>query len=602
MLRIAVWISESSRNYQPRHDVFVREFAKHCQIQYEFINNTKDPGFTPDAYDLVFAHESDITHADMEVKLSKPKTARVVVFSGSHSHATPTPNYLTTSFDVIRANLAGFLAHYYKSGELDTSRFVSLDAKREKNHKHGLKPYQLSEIIGYLANLVDVTVLFADDDIPDDMLNNANPRLLLANDINHALSIVKTNKEISLAIIDIRFAGTKLKGYDICKALPNAKRIMLTDYGDYSECLGAWTAGADYFISKALFSLEHLKCVIELLKVKDAPLIIGNSTAMKDLWKRLVLYAKLKQDVLISGENGTGKELVAKAIYELSKKEKNAKFNALNCASVPENLFESILFGHAKGSFTGALNDQKGFLEVASNGLLFLDEIGDMPLMQQAKLLRVLQEKKFRKVGASSDCIFEGRVLYGTNRDLSAEVANGAFRRDLYYRMIGAELWVPPLRERQEDIAMLTAFFVYRFNRNNDLNPDDYRFEMSSEQLKRLKQYSFPGNIRELEKMICQACINAMINGVVQLSIDIPPEDAITPVSVKQAPAVYSLEMLCELLQNKVINSRGLPEQIKLELINHLISKEVKIISIAELLGMTEQSIRNFRSVVTRKG
>jgi transcriptional regulator with GAF, ATPase, and Fis domain len=176
----------------------------------------------------------------------------------------------------------------------------------------------------------------------------------------------------------------------------------------------------------------------------------------------------------------------------------------------------------------------------------------------------------------------------------------GQFRMDLYYRMIGAELRIPPLRDRTEDIEMLAAFFVFKFIQNNQLSQTDYRFTISSAQMSQLKQYRFPGNIRELEKLINQACVNAMLANSLQLTIELPETSKAPSVSNKQDPVFFSYEQLCELLNKKIINSKGLTNQVKNDLINYLEGKDYKIASIANLMGMTEQSVRNLKSNLSK--
>lgn len=606
MAEIAIWMHPESSDYQSRLAVFQRELSLHTMLSYELINDTDNLNFEPDNYRLVFAHESDIHDAQMEMKLKSSRTAKVIIFSGAPDVYETASSYLITSFETVEAKLSTFLANYVDKGEMDIDILSVINqvvSQREIDNHAILSGSQFQEIISYLDSLDIGTVLFADDDIPQARLKADYKHLLLADSVSEAMELIKKNPHIALAIIDINFAHTSQSGYDICQALPSqTKSIMLTGYDGYHECLDAWMQGADFFISKYRFSLKHFQSIVELIQVENAPLLIGKSQAMQEVWKRISLYSTLTNEILISGENGTGKELVAKALFELGSKNKTLqKFEAHNCAAIVESLFESEMFGHLKGSFTGAIVDKQGFLELAQNGLLFLDEIGDMPYIQQAKLLRALQEKKFRPIGSKHDKDFTGKVVYATNKDLSEEISQGTFRKDLYYRMIGTVLKIPPLRERTEDIEMLAAFFVFRFLRDNKLCSSDYRFTITSAEMNKLKQYQFPGNIRELEKLINQACINAMLQGTKQLSIELPETAGLSANSPQPEPVFYSFEQLCELLNHKIINAKGLNKQIRTDLIDYLIQKGYNATEIAGLLGMTAQSYRNLRSKNNRE-
>jgi Nif-specific regulatory protein len=225
--------------------------------------------------------------------------------------------------------------------------------------------------------------------------------------------------------------------------------------------------------------------------------IIGESQAMKSVLGQLEKVLDTRATVCIEGETGTGKELIASAVHYQSRR-RDAMFVAQNCAAMPENLLESELFGHKKGSFTSADADKKGLFEIADGGTLFLDEVGEMPLSLQAKLLRVLQEGTIRSVGATSERQVDVRIICATNRDLAAEVERGHFRQDLYYRLMVFPIRLPPLRERGEDIPVLADHFLRRYEH-------EYRADIAGfaqDTLDALVAYQWPGNIRELENEI----------------------------------------------------------------------------------------------------
>jgi two-component system nitrogen regulation response regulator GlnG len=225
---------------------------------------------------------------------------------------------------------------------------------------------------------------------------------------------------------------------------------------------------------------------------------------MREVYKAIGRVAAQDIPVLITGESGTGKELVARAIYQHSQRNR-APFLALNCAAIPEPLLESELFGHEKGSFTGADRKRIGRFEQCNGGTLFLDEIGDMPLALQAKMLRVLQEQSFERVGGSETVTTNVRIISATHRDLKAHAAEGKFRSDLYYRLGVFTVHLPPLRERGEDLAILVQHFLRRFNKQLGR---DIR-EVSPESIDQLREYRWPGNLRELQSVLKQALLRA---------------------------------------------------------------------------------------------
>ncbi len=230
--------------------------------------------------------------------------------------------------------------------------------------------------------------------------------------------------------------------------------------------------------------------------------LIGQAPKMKSLKETISQIATVDCNVLIYGETGTGKELVARSIHNLSNRSKN-RFMAINCAAFTEELLANELFGHEKGAFTGAATSKKGLLEVADGGTFFLDEIGDMPLSMQAKLLRVLEERTLIKIGGTDEVTIDLRILAATNKDLKKEVETGNFRKDLFYRLNVINLQIPPLLERKEDIALLSYYFLSQHNRSMKKSVEN----ISDEVIQILENYEFPGNVRELENIVERAVV-----------------------------------------------------------------------------------------------
>jgi transcriptional regulator with GAF, ATPase, and Fis domain len=229
--------------------------------------------------------------------------------------------------------------------------------------------------------------------------------------------------------------------------------------------------------------------------------LIGSSVVMCSVAKSLRQAARCEKSVLLFGETGTGKDLAARKIHELSPRKMNP-FVAINCSNLPDGLFESELFGHERGAFTGAVHDKSGLLDEAGNGTVFMDEIGELPLHLQAKILRLLDKKESRKIGATRTKIIQARFVFATNRDLLGYVSEGKFRKDLYYRINVVHIRIPPLRERREDIRELVKYFVDRENsRSHGCKT------MSQGALDKLMTYEFPGNVRELENIIERALV-----------------------------------------------------------------------------------------------
>jgi len=291
----------------------------------------------------------------------------------------------------------------------------------------------------------------------------------------------------------------------------DAQVVLISGHGNIESAVRAIKMGAFDFVEKPL-SLEKTVLVIRnalhqrqleaenralRARVDRTQTMVGESYAMRQLREQVAMAAPTNGRVLIYGENGTGKELVARTIHALSRR-RGASFVEVNCAAIPEELIESELFGHVRGAFTGAVADRRGKFEVADGGTIFLDEIGDMSLKTQAKVLRVLQEQTMEPVGGTTRIKVDARVLAATNKDLQSEIRAGRFREDLYFRLNVIPIFVPPLRDRQEDIPLLADHFMADFAREYGRRPK--RFEPAAGTV--LQRYPWPGNVRELRNVI----------------------------------------------------------------------------------------------------
>ena len=313
----------------------------------------------------------------------------------------------------------------------------------------------------------------------------------------------------NVVVLDIRFGARS--GLELFKALrkvnPRVLVIFITGHGNADTAIEAMHLGAyDYLVkpldlnqlqqvvSQALSisRLMHVPAIIEEPhRSEDRPdRLVGNGTAMQAAFKQIGRVASQDVYVLILGESGTGKELVARAIYQHSHRNQ-ASFLAINCAAIPESLLESELFGHEAGAFTGADRRRIGKFEQCHGGTLFLDEIGDMPAHTQAKILRLIQEGQFQRIGGSETIAVDVRIIAATNCDLNALIEQGRFRKDLFYRLRGVTIHLPALRERREDIPELAHYFLYRFNRQLNTAVES----ISPDALALLQRYDWPGNV-----------------------------------------------------------------------------------------------------------
>jgi DNA-binding NtrC family response regulator len=318
--------------------------------------------------------------------------------------------------------------------------------------------------------------------------------------------------------------------------------------------------------------------------------IIGSCPAMREVYKAIGRVAAQNVPVLITGESGTGKELVARAIYQHGPRAK-APFLALNCAAIPEQLLESELFGHEKGAFTGADRRRIGKFEQCNGGTIFLDEVGDMPLALQAKMLRLLQEQSFERVGGNETVRTDVRLIAATHHDLKAESADEKFRSDLYYRLGVFTIYLPPLRERGEDVPLLVQHYLRRFSRELGREVK----EVAREALERLVNYSWPGNIRELQSILKQALLRA--SGTVLLPAFLPELDGQPGEARAATPAGGSFGLEAFIGQRLEPETSDLYAEAHRQLDRHLLPRVLEYTrgnqyQAARLLGIARQTLR----------
>jgi two-component system response regulator PilR (NtrC family) len=363
------------------------------------------------------------------------------------------------------------------------------------------------------------SILVADDEkgireFLEITLKKEGYEVTLASNGAEAISLCE-KKKFDIILADIKMPQGD--GYTILRKVkklrPDTIVIMITAYGSLESAIEAMKEGAFDYISKP-FDVNDVKALIQsALAKRDFKLetlrkkslvgeerfdnIISNSPEMHKIFALITKASGAKSNVLIIGESGTGKELVARAIHQHSNR-KDKPFVTINCGGIPENLLESELFGHKKGSFTGALANKIGLFEAASGGTIFLDEISDLPLLLQVKLLRVVQDKVFTPIGETKEVNVDARIISATNQDLEQNVIARKFREDLYYRLNVIQIRIPPLRERKMDIPLLAQYFLDKYSREMGKEIQ----QISSYALDTLQSYHFPGNVRELENII----------------------------------------------------------------------------------------------------
>ena len=378
-----------------------------------------------------------------------------------------------------------------------------------------------------------------------------NYELTLIDNPHTALDLVRQQK-FDLIITDLKMKD--VSGMDILKTalsrFPESNVIMISGYGTIETSVDAMREGAFDFLEKPFTSKKLFETIERALSripattgehSKEAEEAVSNiiykSEQIAELIKMVRKIAPGEMSVLITGESGTGKELFARAIHTLSKRHLNP-FVPVNCGALPENLFESELFGHEKGAFTGAIRTKPGLLEFANQGTFFFDEIGDLSPTMQIKLLRILEDRKIRHVGGQKEIEIDVRIIAATNSDLKKAVDEGKFREDLYYRLNGIHIHVPPLRKRPEDIMPLANYFLAEMCSRNDRPVNRF----SGEAEKALLSYSWPGNVRELQNMISRAYFLCTDRVIQRGDLPIPQgrrsffmEDEIIDLSYKEA-------------------------------------------------------------------
>lgn len=417
------------------------------------------------------------------------------------------------------------------------------------------------------------TVLVVDDD-PGNLdsvlriLQREGLRVLAAPSGEKALEYLR-NDEVRVVVTDLMMPG--MSGVALLRAAkaiaPHVEVVLMTAYGTVETAVEAMKEGADDFLTKPLKrhhlvrtvkkALEKYRLLEEnrQLREKVAQLskaggLVGSSPSFRSAMETVRQAAASNATILLLGESGTGKELVARAIHELSPRA-SAPFVPIDCASIPESLLESELFGHEAGAFTGATRRKEGRFEKADKGTLFLDEVGEMSPAVQVKLLRAIQEGEFVRVGGTQPVRVDVRIVAATNRDLQQEVREGRFREDLYYRLHVVQIRLPPLRERHGDVPLLASHFLRRFAEENRREIEGF----SPEALRALETYSWPGNVRELENAIERAVV---LGRGARVELEDLPETVREAVRAHQAPPsdraiVIPFGMPMEEIERKVI-------------------------------------------------
>ncbi|MFP4596624.1 MAG: sigma-54-dependent transcriptional regulator [Persicimonas sp.] len=428
------------------------------------------------------------------------------------------------------------------------------------------------------------------------MLKKQDHTVEVATRGEEALERLEDGARFSLVITDLKMPG--VGGLDVLRRVkeldPACQVVVMTAYATPETAISAIKEGAYDYITKPFKvdearvvvgrALEKFDLVSENLYLKKTleeeqgfAEMLGNSKPMRQVFEMISRVADSQTTILISGESGTGKELVARAIHEHSARA-DKPFMPINCGAIPENLIESELFGHKKGSFTGASADKEGLFEAARGGTVFLDEVGELPQNTQVKLLRVLQERKVKPVGGAHEVDADCRVLAATNRDLREEVAEGRFREDLYYRLNVIPIELPPLRARQGDVKLLIEHFVEQFAERMGADIAG----VDSDAMRVLLNYPYPGNVRELQNIIERAV--TLTRGEMITTEVLPPH--------LQEESFSRMAEELEVTEDG-IDLEGLVEQLERSLINKALERADGVKKdAAELLGISFRSLR----------
>jgi len=446
---------------------------------------------------------------------------------------------------------------------------------------------------------METRILVVDDELSmreflSILLEREGYQPFLADSAESALKMLET-EEYELVISDVNMPG--LSGLHLLEQIkkfsPDTAVLLITAYTTAEQAVEAMKLGAYDYIAKP-FKVEEIKVLVRNALEKRTLIqenvrlrrevqerysfsgFVGKSAKMREVYSLIEKVAVSTATVLIQGESGTGKELAARAIH-FNGPRREKRFVAVNCGAIPGNLIESELFGHRKGAFTGAVADRAGYFEQADGGTLFLDEIGEIPLQLQAKLLRVLQEKEFRRIGDNVDRKSDVRIIAASNRDLEEQVKDGAFREDLYYRLDVVRVMMPALRHRPEDIPLLVENFYQKFAGN----PKGQQI-ITAEALNMLMTYPFPGNIRELENLV-ERCL---VVGDRTITVDSLPQHI---VSFQKGPKVDEVSDLPTDGINLEAYLDGIERKYLLQALEQCEGVKTKA---AQLLGMSFRSFR----------
>ena len=398
-------------------------------------------------------------------------------------------------------------------------------------------------------------LIIDDEDVLQDVLTSLLRRegysTLSARSGEEGLAILQ-QEEVDLVLLDLMLPG--ISGKEVLEKIrhshPEQVIIVITAFSSIEGAIEAMQRGAFHYIPKPFKNEEVLLTIkngLEKHQLADenrllrARLrdryafdnILGKSKLMTQVFEMIQLAAPAKSNILVLGESGTGKELVAKAIHQNSRRS-NGPFVTVNSGSMPPDLLESNLFGHVKGAFTGAVSSKKGLFEMANGGSIFFDEIGNIPLDTQAKLLRVMQEKEFMRLGGTETLTADVRIIAATNADLDAEVKNKRFREDLFYRLNVITINLPPLRDRSEDVIILVQHFLMKYAEENEKRLQ----AVSPDAMELLVGYSWPGNVRELENVIERAVV---LSAGEVLGVDLLPPVVQLPGSMMASPTSLDL-------------------------------------------------------------
>ncbi|NOX14693.1 MAG: sigma-54-dependent Fis family transcriptional regulator [Epsilonproteobacteria bacterium] len=423
------------------------------------------------------------------------------------------------------------------------------------------------------------------------ILKRAKYDTVLFNGLESDIAKQIKNEQINLLVVDVMLSDD-FSGIDLVKFLRQKDIglpvILMTAYTTPTNMIEASKIGIKDILQKP-FTADELKETIKkydkkrdsYIKVMDQinEEFVGSFETMKDIYSQIGVAANNDLSVMILGDTGTGKELIAKLIHKNSKNSKS-KILSINCASIPNELFESQLFGHEKGSFTDANKQHLGFAEVVGNGTLFLDEIGELDISLQSKLLRFLENKTFKRVGGNSDIAFKGRIISATNINIQENIMKESFRQDLYFRLAMISIKVPTLKQRKQDIPLLTDFFIKQANKNLNLSIKG----ISSDALEVLKNRTYYGNIRELKNVIYNSMLNA--------HEDIIHKDNIKFESLEQNDFSMADIISHKLDQKGIENAKEVLEEIQSDFYATMIKKNNNITHLANYLDISRSTLR----------